>query len=100
MRIEERREKKREDERRREKKRERERRREIKGRNREKKRKRRKKREKMSRVYFYLETLFQKYLSTSDLNYYQSAFNSQKRKTKCINRNARNFKKWPLRADL
>ena len=36
----------------------------------------------------------------SRVNYYQSAFNSKKkRKTKCIGRNARNLKKWllPLR---
>ena len=39
-----------------------------------------KKRKKMSRVNYYLELLFQKYLSTADLNYYQSVFNSQKEK--------------------
>ena len=52
----------------------------MKERNKEKKSKKRertgeKKREKISRVNYYLELRFQKYLSTFDLNYYLSAFN-------------------------
>ena len=55
---------------------------------RENERKGEKKREKMSRVNYYLELLFfQMYLSTFDLNFYQSVFNSQK-KTKYFGRNA------------
>ena len=34
------------------------------------------------------------------VNYYQSAFNSQKEKKKYIGRNAQNLKKWPAAADV